>query len=78
MIKGICLGNIMVDCNDEQGLCEFYHKLLGWEKSKMFGRLALKKDGIVFLFIEEDNYIPPTWPEEDGNSKSKCILTFRL
>ena len=60
MIDGICLGNIMVDCADEQKLCEFYHRLLGWEKCKMFGRPALhSKNGIVFLFIEEKDYILP-------------------
>lgn len=42
----------MVDCDDEQKLCEFYHRLLGWEQSQMFGRPALRnKDGIVFLFL---------------------------
>jgi len=78
MIKGICLGNIMVDCNDEQGLCEFYHKLLRWEKSKMFGRPALIKDGIVFLFIEEDDYVPPTWPEEEGKQQKQMHFDFQV
>lgn len=78
MIKGICLGNIMVDCNDEQGLCEFYHKLLGWEKSKMFGRPALIKDGIVFLFIEEEDYISPAWPEEYGKQQKQMHFDFQV
>ncbi|OPJ63802.1 nucleoside phosphorylase [Clostridium oryzae] len=57
-MDGICVGNIMVDCDDEQKLSEFYSKLLGWGKSKMFGHPALSnKDGLVLLFIEED-YIP--------------------
>jgi len=51
-MDNVRLGNVMIDCNDEQGLCEFYYKLLGWEKSIMFGRPALRSDnGIVFLFI---------------------------
>lgn len=36
MIDGISFGNIMIDCDDEQKLCEFYHKLLGWEKGIRF------------------------------------------
>lgn len=78
MIKGICLGNIMVDCNDEQGLCEFYHKLLGWEKSIMFGRPALSKDGIVFLFMEEEDYVPPAWPEEVGKQQKQMHFDFQV
>jgi len=79
MINGICLGNIMVDCADEQKLCEFYHKLLGWEKCKMFGRPALSsKNGIVFLFIEEENYIPPIWPEEEGKQQKQMHFDFQV
>lgn len=29
MIEGIRLGNVMVDCANEQELQEFYHRLLG-------------------------------------------------
>lgn len=79
MIDEIILGNIMVDCNDEQGLCEFYHKLLGWEKSEMFGRPALSNnDGIVFLFIGEEDYIPPTWPEEEGKQQKQMHFDFQV
>ncbi|MGB4660687.1 MAG: VOC family protein, partial [Mobilitalea sp.] len=66
MIEGIRLGNIMVDCNDDKGLCEFYHKLLGWEKGIMYGCPAIYKEGIVFLFNKEEGYVPPVWPEENS------------
>ncbi|MCH3963416.1 MAG: VOC family protein [Clostridium sp.] len=79
MVDGINLGNIMVDCDDEQKLCEFYHKLLGWEKSKMFGGPALRnKNGIVFLFIEEKDYIPPIWPEEEGKQQKQMHFDFQV
>ncbi|MDR3552723.1 MAG: VOC family protein [Clostridia bacterium] len=79
MIQGISLGTITVDCGDEQELCEFYHKLLGWEKSKMYGHPALSsKDGIVFLFIEEDDYIPPVWPEEEGKQQKQMHFDFQV
>lgn len=79
MIDGICLGNIMVDCADEQKLCEFYHRLLGWEKCKMFGRPALhSKNGIVFLFIEEKDYILPVWPEEEGKQQKQMHFDFQV
>ena len=78
ILSGIRLGNIMVDCDNEQTLCEFYHKLLGWEKSILFGRPALSKDGIVFLFIQEEDYIPPTWPEEEGKQQKQMHFDFQV
>jgi predicted enzyme related to lactoylglutathione lyase len=75
----INLGNIMIDCPDEQSLCEFYHKLLGWEQSIMFGRPALQsKKGIVFLFMEENGYIPPVWPEENDKQQKQMHFDFQV
>ncbi|SEP31457.1 VOC family protein [Propionispora vibrioides] len=79
MIQGICLGNIMVDCDDEIKLCEFYHQLLGWEKRKMFGRPALcSGTGIVFLFMEEADYVPPVWPEEKEKQQKQMHFDFQV
>lgn len=79
MISGICLGNIMIDCDDEQKLCDFYHKLLGWEKCKMYDRPALNnKAGIIFLFIEEEDFIPTAWPEEIGKQQKQMHFDFQV
>lgn len=79
MIQDICLGNVMVDCNDEEQLCEFYHQLLGWEKCVMFGRPAVQsKDGIVFLFIQEDGYVSPIWPEQSGQQQKQMHFDFQV
>lgn len=79
MIDGICLGNIMVDCKDESKLWELYHKLSDWEKRTLFGRPALcSKNGITFLFIEEENYIPPTWPEEKEKQQKQMHFDFQV
>jgi predicted enzyme related to lactoylglutathione lyase len=79
MINGIRLGNIMVDCDDKQKLCEFYHKLLGWKKTKMYGLPALSnEDGIVFLFIEEKEYVAPVWPEENEKQQKQMHFDFQV
>jgi len=78
MINNIAFGNIMVDCADEQELCEFYHNLLGWEKGTKYGLPAVSKEGIVFLFIQEAGYIPPTWPEEDGKQQKQMHFDFQV
>lgn len=53
MIEGIRLGNVMVDCANEQELQEFYHRLLGWKKQQMFGCPAVTSpEGLVFIFTD--------------------------
>ncbi len=78
MISGIVLGNIMVDCADEHALCDFYHKLLGWEKGTKYGLPSVSKDGIVFLFIGEPGYVPPVWPEEEGKQQKQMHFDFQV
>ncbi len=79
MNQEVTLGNIMVDCDDELKLQTFYGELLGWEKCKLFGRPAIKSsNGIVFLFIEEPNYIRPAWPEEDGKQQKQMHFDFQV
>ena len=79
MINGISLGNIMIDCDDEQKLCEFYHKLLGWQKGIRFDRPALmNQDGIIFLFIEEKDYAAPVWPEENEKQQKQMHFDFQV
>lgn len=78
-MNNIRLGNIMIDCDDEKGLCEFYYKLLGWEKSILFGRPALCSDnGIIFLFTEEEQYLPPVWPVEKGRQQKQMHFDFQV
>lgn len=79
MTRGINFGNITVDCDDEQKLCEFYHKLLGWEKGQMFGHPALSNgNGIVLLFVEEEDYVPPVWPEENEKQQKQMHFDFQV
>ena len=67
MVDEVVLGNVMVDCDDERKLQRFYGELLGWEMCELFARPAVSSSsGIVFLFIEEKDYVPPVWPEDTG------------
>lgn len=79
LIEKISLGNIMIDCDDEQKLCKFYHGLLGWERRVLFGRSALcSSDGLIFLFKEEPDYSPPKWPEEKGKQQKQMHFDFQV
>ena len=77
MISGISMGTITIDCDDEDGLCEFYHKLLGGEKCMKFAHNALYiKEGVEFLFVEEDDYLPPVWPAKSGKQQKQIHFDF--
>jgi len=79
MIQGIRLGNVMIDCEDEEKLCSFYESLLGWKRGMFFGRPSLtSENGTVFLFVEEEDYIPPVWPEEAGRQQKQMHFDFQV
>lgn len=79
MREEVKLGNIMVDCKNEKVLQKFYGELLGWEMCELFDRPAVKSaNGIVFLFIEEPNYIPPVWPEKEKFQQKQMHFDFQV
>ena len=79
MKNGISLGNIMIDCGDAELLREFYNKLLGWEKLEIYGCPGLTDSkGTVFLFAEEEDYVPPVWPEEEGKQQKQMHFDFKV
>ena len=79
MVDEVVLGNVMVDCDDERKLQRFYGELLGWEMCELFARPAVRSSsGIVFLFIEEEDYVPPVWPEKAGKQQKQMHFDFQV
>ena len=79
MVDEVVLGNVMVDCDDERKLQRFYGALLGWEMCELFARPAVSSSsGIVFLFIEEKDYVPPVWPEDTGKQQKQMHFDFQV
>lgn len=79
MVDEVVLGNVMVDCDDERKLQRFYGELLGWEMCELFARPAVSSSsGIVFLFIEEKDYVPPVWPENAGKQQKQMHFDFQV
>ena len=79
MKREVALGNVMVDCDDERRLQKFYGELLGWETCELFGRPAVRSStGIVFLFMEEPDYVRPEWPEESGMQQKQMHFDFQV
>lgn len=79
MVDEVVLWNVMVDCDDERKLQRFYGELLGWEMCELFARPAVSSSsGIVFLFIEEKDYVPPVWPEDTGKQQKQMHFDFQV
>lgn len=79
MEREVVLGNVMIDCADEKKLQHFYSALLGWEKCELYGRPGVRSlSGIVFLFIEEPDYVPPVWPETAGRQQKQMHFDFQV
>ena len=79
MVDEVVLGNVMVDCDDERKLQRFYGEFLGWEMCELFARPAVSSSsGIVFLFIEEKDYVPPVWPEDTGKQQKQMHFDFQV
>lgn len=79
MKNEVILGNVMVDCDDEKKLQKFYGELLEWEMCELFARPAVRSStGIVFLFIQEADYVSPVWPEESGKQQKQMHFDFQV
>ena len=77
MEKNIKFADIVVDCADEKKLCDFYEGLLGWERREMFGHPMLaSENGTVFLFVQEEDYVSPVWPEQYGRQQKQMHFDF--
>lgn len=79
MLKGVVVGNLMIDCGDAEALCTFYHRLLGWERCTKYGCPAVQgPEGLLLLFMQEEGYVPPVWPEELGKQQKQMHFDFQV
>jgi predicted enzyme related to lactoylglutathione lyase len=80
LIKGICIGDLSIDCKDTAKQRDFYAGLLGWEKRVMYDCPAVVSDnGFVILFMACDfEYVPPVWPEKAGQQQKQMHFNFQV
>lgn len=80
MIKGICIGDISINCNDAENLRNFYANLLGWEKKNMYDCPAVvSENGLVLLFVRcECEYVPPVWPEVAERQQKQIHFNYQV
>ena len=47
------------------------------KKNELFGHPAVvSENGVIFLFIQEEDYVPCVWPEEEGRQQKQVHFDF--
>lgn len=77
MTPDIEIGDIIIDCGDAAKLRDFYAQLLGGETCELYGMPGLHR-GLLFLFAQEPDYVPPVWPEENGRQQKQMHFDFQV
>jgi hypothetical protein len=80
MIDNISIGDISIDCTNQERTRDFYSVLTGWEKCEAYGCPALVGEGgLLILFMVCDfEYISPVWPEEEGKQQKQMQMHFHF
>ncbi|MCL2592586.1 MAG: VOC family protein [Defluviitaleaceae bacterium] len=78
MIKSIM--GIVFDCPNANNLADFYKKLTGWQKEISSNEWASLRteQGILLVFQTVENYMPPTWPSENGKQQQMVHIDFKV
>ena len=77
MIPGIRIGNLMFDCLNAELLRDFYAAMLGWEKCSAYGLPAVRSENeAMYLFAQEEDYVPPVWPEQEGKQQKQIHIDY--
>ena len=75
------LHSIVLDCRDAAALSDFYARLLGWEKDDSDPEWIVVKSAdlsVLLLFQQNEDYVPPVWPEEPGQQQKSVHLDISV
>lgn len=77
MSNEVRLADLVIDCPNAQELSHFYHELLGWKTAELFGNPAVvSENGVMLVFVQEADYVPPVWPEAEGRQQKQIHFDF--
>jgi hypothetical protein len=78
----IALDAVILECKDVAALSDFYIRLLGWKKN--YGEdgewtdIISPSGGVKIAFQQNEDYIPPVWPDEPGTQQQMAHLDFTV
>lgn len=80
--RAIELSAVVLDCPDAHELAEFYVRLLGWDVKWRDHDFVLIRppdsNATGLSFQSEPWYLPPVWPEQEGEPHKMAHLDFRV
>ena len=77
----IRIDDIMIDCDDAKKLGMFYAGLLGWNYTELNEDCVMVNaphSSIRLLCQQENDYVPPVWPEANGAQQKMLHLDFTV
>ena len=78
-MQNIRIGNLMIDCADAAALRDFYADLLNWSPVTLYGMPGVRgPEGFCYLFAQEEDYVPPVWPEEPGSQQKQLHVDYQV
>ena len=76
------LDAVVLECRDVAALCDFYMRLLGWDKHYGDGKTWLDiippGGGVKIAFQHNALWQPPVWPETPGSRQMTAHLDFAV
>ena len=78
----IALDAVVLECENVAALSDFYIQLLGWKKN--YGEngewtdIISPSGGVKIAFQQNEDYIPPVWPDEPGAQQQMAHLDFTV
>ncbi len=76
----IRLNAVVLDCPDVAALSDFYVRFLGWQRSYAeedeWAEVVDPSSGAKIAFQQNEDYLPPVWPEEPGKQQQMLHLDF--
>lgn len=78
----ISLDAVVLECKDVAALSDFYIRLLGWKKNSgeddEWREIVSPSGGVIIAFQQNEDYIPPVWPDEPGAQQQMAHLDFTV
>lgn len=78
----ISLDAVVLECKDVAALSDFYIRLLGWKKNygedEEWAEIVSPSGGVQIAFQQNEDYIPPVWPDEPGAQQQMAHLDFTV
>lgn len=78
----IALDAVVLECKDVAALSDFYMRLLGWKKNYgddgEWADIISPSGGVKIAFQQNDDYVPPVWPDEPGAQQQMAHLDFTV